>query len=70
MRCAQHAMFARIDHATFGLRITAPQHEYQAFAVGIQMLDDMVGETFPTFTLMRSGLAVFDREYRIQQQHA
>src|SRR6478736_10028004 len=70
MRGLEHPMAAGVDQGALGLGIAAPQQEDQAFAFAVQMIDDVIGETFPALALVRAGQAALDREHGIEQQYA
>ena len=54
-------MAAGVDQGALGLGIAAPQQEDQAFAFAVQMIDDVIGETFPALALVRAGQAALLR---------
>ncbi len=61
---------ARSTIAPFFCAYAAPQHEHETFALLVQNFDDSIRERLPAAPLMRAGATTFDRQHRIQQQHA
>ena len=52
----KHQVPVGIDKCAFALGIGSPQQEYQVFFLFCDLADNGIGESFPAFVLVRTGL--------------
>src|SRR5215467_6541419 len=48
----QDPMAAGVDQLTLGLGVASPEQEDEVFALPVEVIDDRIGEPFPTFALV------------------
>ena len=53
-------MLRLVDHALFGARISAPENKNQVGAIFVEVLNDVLGKSFPAFAAMTAGKMRFD----------
>ena len=70
VRRLEHEVPRLVDELRLLLRVAAPQHEHDRLFLGIHLADDPVGEALPPALAVRRGLAHFDRQHAVEQEHA
>ena len=70
MGCADDEVTSFIDHRTFFLRISTPQHKDDGTIKIIDHRDNFIGKGLPALALVRVRLSPFDGQHTIQQQNA
>ena len=69
MRGSQHQVPGPVDDRTFFLGVASPEQKHQALKPAVQFTDDSVLELLPSLALVRTCLAMFDRQYGVQQKN-
>ena len=69
VRFFQH-LISFANKPAFFLRAATPQQKNDSVRLFINGSDDSVGEPFPTFALVRAGLALLHGQGRVQQQYS
>ena len=64
----EHQVAGTINELALSLGIGPPQHEYNMLTFTSQMGDHMVGEHFPSPSLVRQRLVGLNRERGIEKQ--
>ena len=67
MRRAENEMAAAVDKRAFFLRVAAPKHENDVFAVLVDLVNDFVGKAFPAQSGMGMRLPRADGQDGIEQ---
>ena len=70
MRRLQNQMATAVNHGSFFLRMTAPEHEHQPLAMGVELRNDPIRESFPPPIGMRVRLPCLNSKHGVEQQHA
>ena len=65
----KHQVPVGIDKCAFALGIGSPQQEYQVFFLFCDLADNGIGESFPAFVLVRTGLVGPYGKRCIEQQY-
>ena len=70
MSCGEDAMPSGVNELCLATCVRAPKHEDNVALGSLQSAYDVVGELFPTATLMRAGLMRPHGERSVEQQNA
>ncbi len=70
IRSQQQMAMVIANQRAGALRVRAPQHEHPRLQVGAERADDRIGQALPAVVRVTAGLSLFDRQHRIEQQHA